>query len=106
MSRAGRVVENAFGILSNRWRVLLTTINLAPEKVQIMGEICCVLHNFLLTECPSEIFEIEDNGKYNFIYGLSQQGGNRPRNDAIYIRTEFMDFFNIEGAVHWQNNMA
>ncbi|KAG5873935.1 hypothetical protein JTB14_014535 [Gonioctena quinquepunctata] len=34
LSRVHRVVEHAFGILANRFRVLLTTMNLHPEKVQ------------------------------------------------------------------------
>lgn len=36
LSRARRVVENAFGNLSNRFRVLLTPINLSPDKVEII----------------------------------------------------------------------
>ncbi|XP_028418701.1 uncharacterized protein LOC114544198 [Dendronephthya gigantea] len=34
LSIARRVVENAFGILSHRWRVFLTTIKLTPDKVK------------------------------------------------------------------------
>ena len=34
LSRARRVMENAFGILSNRFRVFMSPINLVPEKVE------------------------------------------------------------------------
>lgn len=34
LSRARRIVENAFGILVSHFRLLLTTIHLSPEKVQ------------------------------------------------------------------------
>ncbi|KRF98690.1 LOW QUALITY PROTEIN: uncharacterized protein Dwil_GK27242 [Drosophila willistoni] len=46
-SRARRVVNNAFGILANRFRVLLTTISLQPEKATSMVLCCCYLHNYL-----------------------------------------------------------
>ena len=36
LSRARRVVENAFGILANRFRVFLTPIALAPHKVEML----------------------------------------------------------------------
>ena len=47
LSRARRVVENAFGILANRFRVLMTAINLAPEKVETIVLASCLLHNYL-----------------------------------------------------------
>lgn len=47
LSRAQRIVENTFGILASRFRVLLTTINLPPEKVTTIVTACCYLQKFL-----------------------------------------------------------
>ena len=45
--RACRIVENAFGILSNRFRVFMAPIALSPEKVEKIVMAACSLHNFL-----------------------------------------------------------
>lgn len=51
LSRARGVVENAFGILANRFRVFLTTVSFQdPTKVENIVLACCVLHNLLCTE--------------------------------------------------------
>uniref|UniRef100_A0A1X7SZW5 DDE Tnp4 domain-containing protein n=1 Tax=Amphimedon queenslandica TaxID=400682 RepID=A0A1X7SZW5_AMPQE len=47
LSRARQVVENAFGILANRFCVSMTSINLAPEKVERIVLASCLLHNYL-----------------------------------------------------------
>ena len=41
------MVENAFGILAFRFRCLLVTLRLTPQRVIKVAHACCVLHNFL-----------------------------------------------------------
>ena len=49
LSRARRVVENAFGILTNKFPVFITKIALEPEKVTKLVLAACALHNTLIT---------------------------------------------------------
>ena len=50
LSRARRVVGNAFGILANRFRIFLTPIALPPATVEQIVLAACGLHNMLQTE--------------------------------------------------------
>jgi len=45
LSRARRVVENVFGILANRFQVLLTTMKHHPSTVKVIVKACIALHN-------------------------------------------------------------
>ena len=47
LSRAGRVVENAFGILANQWRLCHHYIYLNPDNVTTVVMATVVLHNIL-----------------------------------------------------------
>ncbi|XP_072006661.1 uncharacterized protein [Engystomops pustulosus] len=47
LSRARRVVECAFGLLTNHWRILRTAMCLKISTVDDVVKACCVMHNFL-----------------------------------------------------------
>ena len=46
LSRARRVVENAFGILAQVWRLYRRPLNVSPEHAQLLVMTTCILHNF------------------------------------------------------------
>lgn len=53
LSRARRVVENAFGILAKRFQIFSRPISLKLHYTKVVVLACCALHNFLRTRSPN-----------------------------------------------------
>lgn len=107
LSRARRIVENAFGMLANRFRILLSTIAFSVDKVELITLICCILHNFILSQRPfldNIVTNYPEIDSQCHLTNLTrQQGGNNPTRSAKAIRDHFMNYFNTTGSVSWQN---
>ncbi|XP_046686038.1 putative nuclease HARBI1 [Homalodisca vitripennis] len=121
MCRARRVVENAFGILATRFRVLLSTMNVSVERAEIIVLACCTLHNFLRQKSPTYLTQSsvdwEDTSAGQLNEGEWRQntqellGFKRMRRDgreqsiANAVRGWYKSFYNNEGSVDFQEKM-
>lgn len=67
ISRARRIVENAFGILANRFGILTTTMRQTPETAATIVKACIVLHNLLRSNRPLQpgVVDEENPGNHN-----------------------------------------
>lgn len=68
LSRAQRVVENVFGILSAKFRLLRKPLLLQPDKAEKIVLACCYMHNFLRKKFtstniykPNRVFDHEQD---------------------------------------------
>lgn len=114
LSRARRIVENTFGILASRFRILLQTINLSPEKVSTIVLTCCYLHNFLrenldfykMNKVTDELEPTELNCDDRNLDNLGPTTIRNASNLAKDVREKFCEYFNTVGTVPWQNKIC
>lgn len=79
ISRARRVVENAFGILAARFITFKTAINLSPPNIESVVMASCALHNYLIEKLSgyytsSECFDQENVKTGEVTSGLTTMG--------------------------------
>lgn len=115
ISIARRFVENVFGILANRFCVYKTDINLNVDTIDKVVRATCVLHNFLRRKSNqyncSGALDVEscdlgystDTQRDLQELQVSTNAGHQS-NIAKRVRNTFVDYFNNEGSVSWQNH--
>ena len=128
LSRARRVVENAFGILANKWRIFHGPIFLNPDNAIKVTLACCALHNYVIKEsarrgeasCGPGLIDVENEdgtvvpgtwrkeptGLLDLI-GAEVNRANRPTRPAIAKRDDFRFYFSSNsGKVDWQDRLT
>lgn len=109
LSRARRVVENAFGILANRFRIFHRSIDLHPKNVEKIIKASCMLHNVLQDDSQEGVQAAEgehNQEPYVPFEELGRVGANYGTREAIDIRNKYCDYFqSVEGSLSWQENV-
>jgi hypothetical protein len=121
LSRAHRVVENVFGIVSAVFRVLRKPMLLEPSTSEIVVMSILHLHNYLRTHSPNLYMphgslDYEEDGVLIEGSWRSDQNmtsllplRNIPRRSPTYlqeIRDEIANYCVTEGDIPWQNRYA
>ena len=120
ISRDRRVVENAFGILANRFQVLLTTMQYHHSTVKVIVKACIVLHNLMRIRYPvlqNQQLDRAENMNCDFIPAAWRQDRNLQDTHTVgghststkkgkKQRNLLKHWVNSRaGAVPWQDNM-
>lgn len=110
LSRARRTVENAFGILTSRFRILEKPIPILVENVPIIIKTICTLHNWL-RKTSDEYFQTTyaDSGDFDgtpaHLTNLTNYSSNHYSTSAGILRDTYANKFMTTEAVPWQFNM-
>ncbi len=117
LSRARRVSENAFGIMTNCWRCLLNPQEQNPKIVESIISTCCCLHNLCRIQYPGNPPLDWDNANHQVIPGewrdnadlseLQRLRGNVGTRVARRQRLYLKKYYSSEArAISWQNDMV
>lgn len=109
-SRARRIVECAFGMLTKKFRIFETSMLLQPENAELVTLACCVLHNMIreregsVSDIHEQLLLLEEEERSR---PLEQLVWRRTSNAALATRNLFVQYFNSpDGSVPWQNRFA
>jgi len=122
LSRARRIVENVFGIVTSRFRVFRRSIIAREETAVEVIKAIVALHNYLMHDragasqsgyCPNDFIDQELQGQvmpghwrneaHDGLHEVSNLGSNNYTREARQARNSYRDFFCSDaGKVPWQ----
>lgn len=106
LSRARRCIECAFGIMSQKFRILLKPIETNVANAEKIIKACCILHNIIIEMDSSEVSMYDQNATPTNDNLLPRARKRQAKNVALQARQRLQDFFNSEeGRVPWQDDM-
>lgn len=95
---ARRVVENAFGILVQKWRIFFRPIATKVETTILIVKTTCILHNFLRIRQneneTSDFSDPSDKPSQQCVLRRMATDPKRATNLAFSIREKFVNLFN------------
>jgi len=109
-ARARRVVENAFGILTTKWRIFRRLIVTNHETITKIVYAACLLHDFMQMQdfsvpaasryCPPEYTDSDtakgmwrNEGFGDHLQSTGRIGSNNPSRSAIDNRDQIASYF-------------
>lgn len=108
LSRARRIVENAFGILASQWRIYQRVIGVHPENVEKIVKATTILHNFLRWHSaayPTSTTGAEDAPPA--FHNIARVSSNNASREALAVREKYTNYFSsAAGEVPWQHNVV
>lgn len=95
LCRAKRVVENVFGILTQKWRIFLRPIESEVQTTVHVVKATCCLHNFIKIKQNATVLNDIEN-LHDIIHGLTSARPTNRRSStaAIEGREKFLNYFN------------
>jgi DDE superfamily endonuclease len=111
-SRARRVVENAFGILANRFRVFRGPIAVKHTNAKSIVLAATALHNMLRAQTINNDNELQDDTDYGssgnsaFVNMAPCHATGRQMDQPRKLRDKLAHYFLGDGAVEWQDSMV